>query len=103
MFELLIHHDEYAPEKELGDLRRIYSWQIRPVDEYKRKLPIEIVYGKLPDGYRQLEPEGIATPEKLKSGMKYKYEVRGVYSSESGCFEIVKGKVCKVDCYYTEH
>jgi len=103
LFELLIHHDEDAPEKELGDLRRIYSWQIRPVDEYKRKLPIEIVYGKLPDGYRQLEPEGIATPEKLKSGMKYTYEVRGVYSSESGCFEIVKGKVCKIDCYYTEH
>jgi len=103
LFELLIHHDEDAPEKKLGDLRRIYSWQIRPANEYKRKLPIEIVYGALPEGYRQLEPEGNDMPEKLKSGMKYTYVVRGVNSVASGCFEMVRGKVCKVDCYYTEH
>jgi hypothetical protein len=97
LYELLIYYINSA-DKDVGNWRWEYVWQIRPENDYKKKLPVEIGFGTLPEGYKQLSPEDGKQPMSLKSGIRYHYRVEGVNSLRVGCFELINGKVAKVDC-----
>ena len=97
LYELLIYYID-STDKDDDDWRWEYMWQIRPENEYKKKLPVEIEYGMLPEGYKQLSPENGKQPMSLKSGIRYHYRVRGVNSLRVGCFELINGKTAKADC-----
>jgi hypothetical protein len=74
-------------------------WRIKPDAQHRGTLPVDIPYGVLPKGYTQLEPASNSTPQKLKEGIKYIYYLRGIYSNDKGCFEIINGRIHKIDCY----
>lgn len=74
-------------------------WRIKPNAEYRSKLPINITYGVLPEGYKQQEPSNNVKPQKLKAGTKYIYYLQGIHGNDRGCFEIINGRVHKIDCY----
>jgi hypothetical protein len=94
---LLIYYID-STDKDVGKWRWEYVWQIRPENEYKKKLPLEIGYGILPEGYKQLSPEDGKQPMRLKSGIRYHYEVKGINGLRVGCFELINGKTARVDC-----
>ncbi len=97
LYELLIYYVD-STDKDVGKWRWEYVWQIRPENEYKKKLLLEIEYGILPEGYKQLSPEDGKQPMRLKSGIRYHYEVKGINSLRVGCFELINGKTARVDC-----
>jgi hypothetical protein len=97
LYELLIYYVD-SSDKDVGNWRWEYVWQIRPENEYKKKLPLEIRYGILPEGHKQLSPENSKQPMRLKSGIRYHYEVKGINSLHVGCFELINRKATKVDC-----
>src|SRR5262249_36077909 len=91
LYELLIYYIDsttsHSFDKDPSKWGWEYVWRIRPEYEHKKKLPLEIGYGILPEGYKQLSPEDGKQPMRLKSGIRYHYKVKGINSLRVGCFE----------------
>jgi hypothetical protein len=71
-------------------------WQIAPDKEHRGKIPIEITYGIVPEGYIQLTPKDGQSPPPLISDKEYTYHyVRGL-GGGGGAFKIQNGKVVEI-------
>jgi hypothetical protein len=67
-------------------------WQIVPDREYQKSLPLDITYGVVPEGFKQVTPENDVPPSPLEPGMRYTYHfVRG-FGGGGGAFIIRDGK-----------
>jgi hypothetical protein len=97
IYELLIYYVD-STNKDVGKWTRPYVWQIRPENEFKKRLPAEIVFGTLPEGYKQLWPTDGKHPQKLRPGIRYHFDIRGINSSSDGCFEVIHDRIAKVVC-----
>jgi len=60
--------------------------------------PNNVVYGIIPQGFRQITPKDNITPPPLAEGRRYTYWAQGFYGGKVGCFEIREGKALKAEC-----
>lgn len=72
-------------------------WEIRNTNS-PAGTPINVVYGVVPAGFRQIVPEGNVLPASLVNGKKYFYWAQGFYGAKVGCFELQQDKARELAC-----
>ncbi|MGE0131094.1 MAG: hypothetical protein AB7U82_23700 [Blastocatellales bacterium] len=72
-------------------------WEIRNTDS-PAGTPVNVVYGVIPAGFRQIIPEGDILPPSVVNGKKYFYWAQGFYGAKVGCFEFQQNKAREVAC-----
>jgi hypothetical protein len=82
-------------EKDLPNYRD-FIWKIANKFERDNEVPLEIVYGIVPEGYYQHTPKDNRQALSLIEGKQYVYEAMGNWGAKIGRFEIKGGKAVDV-------